>query len=78
VAEFIVIIVVGETQKTNNWRNNKMKKEKCQNCPEDKRNDTQVNFRIWKHMRSWIDKENLNPRTIFIEACKELGYKPNE
>jgi len=59
---------------------NKMNKEQCINKQRLKgqRNDVIVSFRIWNEMNDWLKKNNLNSRRVFIEACKELGFKPTE
>ena len=59
---------------------NKMNKTECINKirPKGQRNDAIVSFRIWTEMNEWLRKNNFNSRRVFIEACKELGYKPTE
>jgi hypothetical protein len=55
-----------------------MDKEQCTNKtkPKGQHNDVIVSFRIWTEMNEWLRKNNFNSRRVFIEACKELGYKP--
>ena len=55
-----------------------MNKESCIKIekPKDKQNSVIISFRIWPHMSNWMRKENLSPRAILIEACKEMGYNP--
>lgn len=57
-----------------------MNKENCIKLekPKDKQNSVIISFRIWPHMSEWMRKENLSPRAILIEACKEMGYNPEE
>jgi len=57
-----------------------MNKENCTRMPKpkDKQNSVVISFRIWPHMSNWMRKENLSPRAILIEACKELGYDSEE
>jgi len=57
-----------------------MNKENCTRMPKpkDKQNSVVISFRIWPDMSNWMRKENLSPRAILIEACKELGYDSEE
>lgn len=34
-----------------------------------------VYIRITKGMSGWLSKNNYSPTGIFMEACKDLGYK---
>lgn len=34
-----------------------------------------VSLRITKELSNWLKEKNYSPTSIFLEACKELGYK---
>lgn len=55
-----------------------IKRENCkqEQKDKDKMNTQVVSFRIWPHMNNWLKTQKLSPRLLFIESCKELGYKP--
>jgi len=65
---------------TNVSKGDKMNKEDCIRIekPKDKQNTVVLSFRIWPHMSKWMREQNLSPRAILIEGCKELGYDPEE
>ena len=46
--------------------------------PANKRSTVVISFRVWPHMSEWMRKQNLSPRGILIEGCKELGYDPEK
>ena len=35
----------------------------------------QINIRITSKLSEWLKKNQFSPTAIFLEACKELGYK---
>ena len=37
-----------------------------------------INIRITKEMSAWLKEKKFSPTGIFMEACKELGYKGDE
>lgn len=55
-----------------------MEKNNCIRRPREYNNTEVISFRITPHMANWMKEENLSPRAILIEGCKELGYKPTE
>jgi len=38
----------------------------------------QVNIRISRGLSDWIKSKNYSPTSLFVEACKSLGYKNKE
>jgi hypothetical protein len=37
-----------------------------------------INLRIDERISQWINRENLSPTLIFVNACKELGFKEEQ
>ena len=57
---------------------NKMKAEDVKIDREKKQGEkasVQINIRIMPTLSEWLKEKGFSPTAIFLEACKELGFK---
>ena len=38
----------------------------------------QINIRTTESISKWLKEKQFSPTAVFLEACKELGYKEQE